>query len=96
MSELWVAIMEWVASRNPGRIDVLDDLWRGATPEWSVEVNGRREETGGLPPLTIRLAHRTFLSLGIITPTGGIITGASEDDLIRHFKAESSAIEATP
>lgn len=88
MSELWAAIIEWIAVQSPGRLDKIDGLWRGETPEWTVEVNGHGVETDGLAPFNIRIVHKVYASVGIISPSGGCIAAASEDDIIKHFNSQ--------
>ena len=87
MSELWAEIMTWVASHDPGRLDQMDGLWCGETSDWNVEVNGHDGDVGDLPPFTIRLSHKKYLSLGIVHPSGGVLASADEGSLIAHFKS---------
>ncbi len=86
ISEAYAAVVKWAIDRGAESIGELPGLWHGETDEWKVSISGHREEVEGVPAYGIRLEHKTYLSFAIIQPNGGAVTGASENDIIDHFK----------
>ena len=96
VSELFVEIGQWAVAKGAENIGGLPGLWVGETPEWTVEINGHAEEIDGLPFCNARLAHKQYLQVAIVSPRGGAIGGgATEDDLITHFRREREALETS-
>jgi hypothetical protein len=60
-------------------------LWEGETDEWHVVINATGEMQEGLPAFAMSLAHKTYMAFAVLDPTGGAVTGPSEDELIAHF-----------
>lgn len=91
ISELAAAIIEWAVANGAEKISDTPGLWHGETDEWTVEANGHREAIDGLPFAHIRLTHKRYLQIAVLSPFGGIIGGgADEDAMIEHFREASS------
>lgn len=55
--------------------------------DWHLSFNGHKQETlnakgDPVPAISAFIQHRGGLAFGIIAPTGGIVLGASESELI--------------
>lgn len=88
LSTLWATVMQWVASLDPGRLDLLEGLWKGETPDWIVEVNGHDRAIGNLDPYHVRMEHKRRLVIAVFGPRGGLIGGGmSEEEAQRSFEA---------
>lgn len=89
ISELFCMIMDWAISNGADRVDLLPGLWTGETADWLVELNGHETEVEDIPPFTFKLTHKVyFLGIALISPFGGALVGASEGELIEHFKGQ--------
>ncbi len=87
MIEAFAVIVEWGVSQGAVRIDQLPGLWRGATDEWDVAINGHLTEIDGVPPFHALVVHKTaFAHLAMVAPNGGSLVGWTEDELIQHFR----------
>lgn len=85
--EAFVTICDWAVSQGAMKIDTLPGLWRGATDEWDVAINGHKTEIDEVPPFHIVASHKThFARLAVIAPDGGSIAGCTEDAMIQHFR----------
>ena len=85
MPELYGLIVDWAVRHGATKIDTLDGLWIGETDEYRIAINGHQEEVDLVPPLCIKVEHKTYLALAIIAPSGGE-TMIPEADLIEHFQ----------
>jgi hypothetical protein len=88
--------MLWVDEERTVPLNEISGLWTGQTDDWDVEVNGHKAEIDGLPNYFIRLKHKTYLQMGIISPAGGALIGCSaeaESEIIEHFKNQLGADE---
>ena len=88
ISELFAVLVDWAISKGAERVDLLPGLWTGETDDWLVEMNGQKTEVEGIPPVTFKLTHKVFLSIALISPFDGALVGASEVELIEHFKGQ--------
>lgn len=92
ISILFSEIAQWAQTQGAIDLPSHPGLWSGETDEWTVEINGHLEEIDGLPYGHARLVHKQFLRLAILSPFGGCIGGgASEGELIEHFRAARTA-----
>lgn len=88
ISELFAEIIDWAAANGAADLPSHPGIWSGETDQWKVDINGHSEEIDGLPFAHARLTHKRYLQLGILSPFGGCIGGgASEGDLIEHFRS---------
>lgn len=84
ISELYTEIAMWIDPQLTS--DTPLGIWKGETPEWTVEVNRGPDEVDGLPFAFMRLSHKTYIGFAALNPFGGAVTGTTEDALIRHFR----------
>ncbi len=88
IGELFGEIVEWATARGAESLNEHPGLWRDETSDWTVEINGHAEEIDGLPYAHARLVHKKYLQIAILSPfTGAIGGGATEDELIEHFRS---------
>lgn len=87
ISELFAEIAGWAQRHGAINIGAMDSSWRGETDEWLVEINGQKDEVDGIPPFSARLRHKTLVQFAVVGPGSDALIGASEDDLIAHFRA---------
>ncbi len=88
VTELFVALVDWVLSTGARNLDQIPGLWSGETEDWLVRCNAHRQEVDGMEPMTFELRHKTaFFGMAIVTPFDGALVGPTEDELIGHFRA---------
>lgn len=92
ISELYAVIAEWAIGLGADRLDELPGLWNGETDKWRVDINGHDKEVDGLGFAHMRLQHKKYFQIAVLSPFDGQIGGgAHEDDMIEHFRTASRA-----
>lgn len=92
VSALFMEIASWMNDIGVGDLRQYPGLWRGETPEWTVEMNGHDEPVDGLPFAHARLTHKKYMQFAVLSPYSGAILGGSENDAIEHFRAIRAAL----
>lgn len=86
ITELYAALVDWALAN--GAEAATSDLWSGETDQWAVKMNRRAHEIDDVPPYGYVLAHKTaFVGMAVGDPFGGAVAGATEANLIAHFRA---------
>ena len=94
MTEAFALILKVAVRRGVRDINTLPGCWEFTAGQWSVAVNGHREElttpAGDKVPPFHALATNADLLAGIalISPRGGTCAAGVEDDLITALREE--------
>lgn len=102
MTELWVAIMSWAASKGASDIAKQPGMWRGKTGKselfgaLDVVINPHSEAIDGVLPYHARVGMDDYFPgiIALVGPAGGVVMasqveGEDEDGLVSHFVGQT-------